>query len=146
MKQEINPVNVPRTVSWNLRSSISSGNIAHCSQPSHLFFTTIRMVFLASYIYATSEYYDTDFACQVIYKPWVLSVSSEPLVPITAILIPAADRVLLLHQIATRTVTVHLIKLFLKAPITLNVSQTGCGVASQMRFEPGSGSLVRRAG
>ncbi len=46
---------------------------------------------------AISESCDTDFAGQVVYKPGVLSVSSETLMLITAILIPAADCVFLLH-------------------------------------------------
>ncbi len=33
-------------------------------------------------LYTISESCDTDFADQVVYKPWVLSVSSEVLVPI----------------------------------------------------------------
>ncbi len=41
-------------------------------------------------------------------KPWVLSVSSEAFVPIITILIPAADCVLLLHQLVTGSPTVHL--------------------------------------
>ncbi len=40
--------------------------------------------------------------------------------PITAILIPAADCVLLLHQLVTGPVTVHLMKWFLNARITLH--------------------------
>ncbi len=59
-------------------------------------------------LYAISEFCDTDFAGQVVYKPWVLSVSSEALIPITAILIPAGDCVLLLHQLVIGPVTVHL--------------------------------------
>ncbi len=50
-------------------------------------------------LYAVSESCDTDFVGQVVYKPWVPSVSSEAFMPITAILIPAADCVLLLHQL-----------------------------------------------
>ncbi len=60
-------------------------------------------------LYAISKFCDTDFAGQVVYKPWVLSVSSEAPMPITAILIPAADWVLLLHQLVIGPVTVHLI-------------------------------------
>ncbi len=45
---------------------------------------------------------------QVVYKPRVLSVSSEALMPVTAILIPAVDCVLLLHQLVIRPVTLHL--------------------------------------
>ncbi len=100
-------------------------------------------------LYAISESCDTDFAGQVVYKPWVLSVSSEVLVSITAILILAADSVLLLHQLVIGPVTIHLIVMVLKCMhyithITLNVSQTGCIIASQLGFEPGS--LVWQAG
>ncbi len=59
-------------------------------------------------LYAISESCDTKFAGQVVYKPWGLSVSSKALMPITAILIPAADCVLLLHQLVIGLVTVHL--------------------------------------
>ncbi len=59
-------------------------------------------------LYAILESCDTNFAGQVVYKPWGLSVSSEALMPITAILIPAADCVLLLHQLVIGPVTVHL--------------------------------------
>ncbi len=59
-------------------------------------------------LYAISESFDTGFAGQVVYKPWVLSVSSEAVMLITAILIPAADCVLMLHQLVIGPVTVHL--------------------------------------
>ncbi len=84
---------------------ISSGYLVHCS---HHFLTRIRIVFLVSYIYAILESYDADFATRVVYKPWVLSVSAETLVPITAILIPVAESVLLLHQLVIELVSVHL--------------------------------------
>ncbi len=58
--------------------------------------------------------------------------------PITAILIPAIDCKLLLHQLVIGPVTVHLMSWFLNARITLNLSQTGCTLASQLGFEPGS--------
>ncbi len=69
--------------------------------------------------------------------------------PITAILTPAADCVLLLYQLVIVPVTVHLMYWFFKCThyttcITLNVSQTGCTVASQLGFEPGP--LVWRSG
>ncbi len=80
---------------WDLEGSISSGYLADCS---HLFFTSIPIEFSASYS-MLSQSCDTDFAGQVVYKPWVLPVSSEALVPITAILILAADCTLLLHQL-----------------------------------------------
>ncbi len=54
-------------------------------------------------LYAVSEFCDTDFAGQVVYKPWVLSVSSA-----AVILMPAAECVLLLHQLVIGPVTVHL--------------------------------------
>ncbi len=60
-------------------------------------------------LYAISESCNTDFAGQIVYKPWVLSVSSETLMPITAILIPAADCVLLLHHLVIGPVTINLI-------------------------------------
>ncbi len=60
--------------------------------------------------------------------------------PITAILIPAADCVLLLHQLVIGPVTVHFDVMVFKCThyttcVTLNVSQTGCTVASQLGFE-----------
>ncbi len=93
-------------------------------------------------LYAISESCDTDFAGQVVYKPRVLSVSSEALMPITTILMPAANCVLLLHQLIIGPVTVHFNVMVLKCThyttyITLNVSQTGCIVVLQLRFEPG---------
>ncbi len=129
------------TVRWDLGDPISSGYLAHCS---HLFSTSIRIVLSAFYIYVILESFDTDFADQTVYKSWILPVSSETLVPITAILISAADCVLLLHQLAIGPVTVHLMKWFLNARITLNVWQTGHAVASQLGFEPGL--LVQLAG
>ncbi len=61
--------------------------------------------------------------------------------PITAILIPVADCVLLLHQLVIGPVTVHFNVMVFKCThhttcITLNVLQTGCTVASQLGFEP----------
>ncbi len=75
-------------VRWDLEGPISSGYLAHCS---HTFFMSIRIDFSASYS-MLSQSCDTNFAGQVLYKPWSLSMSSEALVPIIAILIPAADR------------------------------------------------------
>ncbi len=55
------------------------------------------------------------FSGQVVYKPWVLSVFSEALVPIIrTILIPAADCMLLLHQPVIGPVTVHFSVMVLK--------------------------------
>ncbi len=48
-------------------------------------------MFLASYIYAISKSCDTNFAGWVVYTPWVLSVSSDVLVLIIAILISACN-------------------------------------------------------
>ncbi len=48
-------------------------------------------------LYAISESYDTNFAGQFVYKPWVLSVSSEALMLLTAVFITAADCVLRLN-------------------------------------------------
>ncbi len=54
--------------------------------------------------------------------------------PITAILIPAADCVLLLRY---RAFNVTVLKCtHYTTRITLNVSQTGCTVASQLVFKP----------
>ncbi len=80
---------------WDLEGPISSG---YFDDYSHPFFMNIRIEFSAP----------TNFAGQVVYKPRVPSVSSEALMPITAILMPAADRVLLLHQLVIGPVTVHL--------------------------------------
>ncbi len=75
----------------NLGGPISSSYVVHCS---YLFFTSIRIVFLSSYIYAISEIWDTDFAGQLVYKPHVLSVAAAALALITAILIPADQLVI----------------------------------------------------
>ncbi len=68
--------------------------------------------------------------------------------PITAISIPAANCVLLLHKLVTGPVTVHFNVMVLKCKhyttrITLNILQTGCTVASQLGYE--LGLLVWRA-
>ncbi len=86
-------------VRWDLRGPISSAYLAHCS---HLFFTSIRIVLLASYIYAISESCDTYFAGWVVYKPWVLSMSTEALVLITVILMAAVDCVLSAASVCNR--------------------------------------------
>ncbi len=52
--------------------------------------------------YVTSKSCETDFNGQVVYKPWVLSVSFEALMPITAGCVP------LLHQLVIEPVTIHL--------------------------------------
>ncbi len=76
-------------------------------------------------------------------------MSSEALMPITAILIPAADCVLLAAS-ACNWAGYHTFNILVfkcthyTTCITLNVSQTGCTVESQLGFEPGS--LVWRAG
>ncbi len=74
--------------------------------PTPLFHEHLHRVF-GVLLYAVSEFCDTNFASQVVYKPWVLSVSPGALVPITAILVPAADCVLLLHRLVIGLVTVH---------------------------------------
>ncbi len=89
---------------WDLEGPISSGYIAHCSHP---FFMSIRIAFDVLR-HAIAESCDMDFAGQVIYKPRVLSLSSEALAPITTILTPATDCVLLLHQLVIGPVIVHL--------------------------------------
>ncbi len=63
--------------------------------------------------------------------------------PITAILIPAADCVLLLHQLVIgksyRTFNVMVLKCtYYTTRITLNVSQTVSTVAPQLGFQPDS--------
>ncbi len=69
----------------------------------HLFFMSICIVFSASYIHATSQFCHNDFPA--VYKPQVVSVSSHVLVPISAILILAADCMLLPHQLVIGPVT-----------------------------------------
>ncbi len=64
--------------------------------------------------------------------------------PNTAVLIPAADCVLLLHQFVIGPVTVHLMYWFLNARIILNVPKIECTIAFQLGFEPGL--LVRQTG
>ncbi len=91
--------------------------LAHCA---HLFFTSIR-AFVYYFWCSTastlsqrryfesniSDFYDVDFSGQNVFKLWVLSVSFEALAPITAIFIPAADGVLLLHYLAAGPVILH---------------------------------------
>ncbi len=91
-------------VRWDLGGLISSGYLAHCS---YLFFQKHSHNVFGILLYAISESYGTNFVGQVVSKPRVLSVPSEALVPITAILIPAADCILLLHQLVIGPVTVH---------------------------------------
>ncbi len=63
--------------------------------------------------------------------------------PVTAVvLIPAADCVLLLHQLAIGPVTIYFNVMVLKCThyitrITLKVSQTECTVGSQLGFKLG---------
>ncbi len=78
-----------------------------------LFHDHLHRVF-AVLLYAISGSCDIDFAGQVVYKPWVPSLSSEVLMPITAILKLAADCVLLLHQLVIGPVTIHLNVLIFK--------------------------------
>ncbi len=59
-------------VRWDLEGPISAGYLAHCSHP--LFHERSHRVF-GVLLYAISEFCDTDFAGQVVYKPWVLSMS-----------------------------------------------------------------------
>ncbi len=93
---------IKRVVRWELEGSIGSGYLAHCSHP---FFHDHSLRVFGVLLYAISEFCNTDFAGQVVYKPRVLPVSSEALMPITGILIPAADCVLLLHQLVIGPVT-----------------------------------------
>ncbi len=67
-----------------------------------------RLSMLDHRLVTISESCDTDFAGQVVYKLSVLPVSSEALMAITAILIPATDCVHLLHQLVIGPVTAHL--------------------------------------
>ncbi len=105
LKKIMNPLKKKSAAMRDLLWSISSCYLAHCSC---LFFKSIRMVFSVSHIYAIWGSRDTNFVASVIYKPWVLSVSSETLVPITAILIPAAGCVLLLHYLVFGPIIIHL--------------------------------------
>ncbi len=50
---------------WDLEGPISSGYLAHCSHP--LFHKHSHRVF-GVLLYAISEFCDTDFAGQVVYK------------------------------------------------------------------------------
>ncbi len=97
---------------------------------------------------AISESCDTDFTGQVVYKPWVLSVSSEALMPISYF--DTCSRLCAFAALACdwfsyHTFNVMVLKCTHYIPrITLYVSQTGCILASQLGFEPSS--LVWRAG
>ncbi len=92
---------------WDLEDPISSGYVTHCSRP---FFMSIRIKFFASYTWLSQTLVTSDFAGQVVYKLWGLPISFEVLMPITAILIPAADCVFLLHQLVIGPVTGKIIK------------------------------------
>ncbi len=133
-------------VRWDLEGPRSSDYLAHCS---HLLFMSIRMEFSASYSMCYLRALQHRLRWPGLYKPWVLSVSFEALMPIAAILILATDCMLLLHQLVIGSVTKYLIVMVLKCMdyitcIILNVLQTGCTVASQLGFE--LGSLVWRDG
>ncbi len=100
-------------------------------------------------LYAVSESCDTNFTGQVVYKPWGLSLSSEALMPITSILIPAADcgasASSACNWAGYRTFNEMVLKsTHYTTSIPLNVSQTGCTIASQLGFE--LGLQVWRAG
>ncbi len=91
---------------WDHEGTISSDYLAQCPR---LVFMSIRIEFSASYTMLSQGFViPTSLIGQVVYKPSVLSVSSEALMLITAILIPAANCVLLLHQLVIGLVTVHL--------------------------------------
>ncbi len=103
---------------WNLEGPISSGYLVHCSHPF--------------FIWAFAKSFRRPTLCYLrilwhrlpwpgcLFKLWVLSVSSETLMPVIAILIPVADCVLLLHQLVIRLVTINLMYWFLNAYIILN--------------------------
>ncbi len=91
-------------VRWDLEGSISSGYLAHCSNP---FFMSIHIEFSASYSMLSQSLVTPTSLARFFMNPRVLSVSSEALMPITAILIPATDCVHLLHQFVTGPVTAH---------------------------------------
>ncbi len=74
---------------------------------------------------------------------------SETLVQIIVILIPAADCVLLLHQLVIGPVIVHFNVMVFKCrhcitSTVLNVLQTECVIVFKLGFEPGS--LIQQAG
>ncbi len=100
-------------------------------------------------LYVISESRDTDFAPQVVYKPRVLSVSSEHAHANYSYF----DTCSRLHASAASACNwaghcafnVMVLKCTqYTTRITLNVTQSGCTVAFQLGFEPGS--LVWRAG
>ncbi len=66
--EEEKPTHIQQNVKlerWDLGGPINTGYPAHCSH----FFTSVLIVFLSFYTHAISEFYDTDFASQVVYKP-----------------------------------------------------------------------------
>ncbi len=83
-------------VRWYLKGPVSSDYLAHCSHP---FFMSIRIEFLARYSMLSQNLVTRTLLARLFFKPWVLSVSSETLMPITPILILAVNCVFLLHQI-----------------------------------------------
>ncbi len=101
--------------------------------------------------YAISESYDTDFAGQVVYKPWILCVLWDAhanysyFVTCSRLRASAASAC---NWAGYRTFSVMALKCTHHITRnTLNVLQTGCTVASQLGFEPGlqvwrTGSLL----
>ncbi len=62
---------------------------------------------------------NTNFPSQVVSKHCILSVSSEALVPSTAILILSANCILLLPELVTGPIVVHIMQWLLNACISV---------------------------
>ncbi len=107
LKSKIFWVKKKGVAKWDLEGPISSSYFSPLLTP--LFYDHPHRVFIFGVLlYAILESCNTDFAGQVVHKPWVLPVSSQTHMPITSILIPATDCVLLLHQLVIGPVTIHL--------------------------------------
>ncbi len=89
---------------WDLRGTISSGYFAHCSHP---FFMSICVEFSASYSMLSSGLVTPTSLARLFINPEFCQCPLRRICQ-TAILIPAADCVLLLHLLVIGLVTVHL--------------------------------------
>ncbi len=130
---------------WDLEGPISSGYLVHCSHS--LFHEHSHRVF-GVLLYAISEFCDTNFAGQVVYKLssasvlWGAHANYSYFDTCSRLRASAASAC---NWTGYRTFNVMVFKCTYYATcITLNVSQTGCTVAYQLGFKPGS--LVWRAG
>ncbi len=96
-----------KKVLWggNLGCPMSSDYLTHCSR---LFFTSICIMFSASYSLLSQGLMTPTSLARSFIDPKFCRCPFEALMPITAILIPTVDCMLLLHQLVIGPITVHL--------------------------------------